>query len=132
VDSDCDGHDDPLGCVGTQGSCGCELLGIEPIPIDSSCAGPDLFMAKQVICQECFGRTVIAIGNRGTATAERVDFRVDGEPFPGLGPLEPGAITLPIILPYSATELTIAGVERECDTVNNVDKPASSAGICDP
>ena len=60
------------------------------------------------------------------------DSSFDGETFPVQGRLEPGAVTLPIILPYDAVTLTIAPAASECNTDNNVNAVSSSAGICDP
>jgi hypothetical protein len=132
VDSDCNGSEDPLNCDGAKGDCGCELLGVPSIPITSGCAGPDLFLAKVVTCQGCGGQTVIAIGNRGSAAASNVTFTIDGEPMPAMGPLAPGAITLPIVVPYNGQKLVIANDPAECDIANNVADVPSSAGICDP
>jgi Putative metal-binding motif len=132
VDSNCDGNDDPLACGEAGRSCGCDLLATSTVPIVTSCAGSDLFIAAQETCTTCLGRTVVVIGNRGTEGASRVSFTVDGQAFPSLGALAPGSLTLPIVLPSGAAQLQLTALPNGCNPADDLQGLESSAGICDP
>jgi hypothetical protein len=132
IDSDCDGNDDPLRCGDAGASCGCELLATSAIPVVSTCAGSDLFVAAQQTCSACYGRTVIIIGNRGTKAAGSISFKVDGRAFASLGALAPGSVTSPIVLPSGATALQLTALANGCNPGDDQQAVESSAGICDP
>lgn len=132
VDTDCDGQDDPLTCEDVRRDCGCELLAVTQVTIDPTCAGPDAFVARQVKCEACAGRTIIAIGNRGSLGATRITISVDGAPFLTLGELAPGAVSLPLRLPSTAEQVVLTTLPSDCDPSNDSTPVESSAGICDP
>jgi len=133
-DSDCDGDDNPVGCIAAPGADldayaepAMALPDLEAIEIDrdDSCEGPDLYLAIVGACRQCGGGTsVVVIGNRGTEPAG-FTLESNADSHAPAAVLQPQTLSEPFELdlqsPSSTITVSTALDAVDCDLGNNTE-----------